>query len=315
MAQGDSTHYRLQYPIAELPLDGGALDVSDEAQLSAAEYDTHAQILEAVWNEAQHLKQKARLCLQIHAATSAREVERAWRLWMQSHHTIFVSFTVLAYSYEKLIRAALDGVTDAIDRWATRVSALWVMSGALMAHGCDFSPLMSIYCTHIRSTMPCAFSGTWSREWALVHRQCGRWREMVSRRQASAVLAADNLVNAGIEKYHSYHRQVMKDAVPDGKSLAQHHKVETGSLQQPSEQEFDVYDNWFRVRRVAQNCFEFLRNACEILSETAKELYTGSRLPYDALTHIAEGIETTIRIFGEWLGDMPETSRYFRQVV
>ncbi len=158
-------------------------------------------------------------------------LSRGWHLWMQSHHAFFFKFALLAHAYrEANLIAATGGGGVRLRRWAERAGILWSGSGALMIFGCDFAPLQDLYCAHIRSGMPQAFSGFWLRERAAVHREMTQWNAIVPTAQFRDVPAADAVIKAGRQIYHRYHGHVIRAAVPDGKSLAQEYREDTSAL-------------------------------------------------------------------------------------
>lgn len=185
-------------------------------------------------------------------------------------------------------------------------------AGALMEYCVDFAPRMYTYCQHIRSPMPEAFSGFWARESVAERHAEAAWSEVAGASKIPEVAAANIKVKAAHQAYHRYHVGVMKTSVPDGRSLAQIYRKEHGCGHSVTERDMDVYDKIFRVvRSTSLSKLEFMRVACRTFLDTLSRISAGHRLSNAVVADIAEGFRVAVRVFGNWLGEVPEGSMYF----
>jgi hypothetical protein len=304
--------YRSQCPSIDLPKEGRVPNlIFPLSPESASEFDACAALLEDLWNNASDMLRADQKRLTPSVVVTEEEVKRAWHLWMQSHQSFFCFFALLAHAYDRLSEATREQTMSRVKEWAERVSVLWRGAGALMLYGCDFHPVMPIYCEFIRPEMPGAFSGFWLREWLAVREASLNWQRLVSADMRQEIQNADAAVTRGRQIYHAYHDIVMHAAVPDGKSLAQGYRRQNGCPYQVKDGDLDVYDGWFKINRIPQTALQFLRVACGALTQTLTEISAGNCLSHPAIEDIVFGVQEAVRIFGEWLGPIPETSKYY----
>ncbi len=300
---------RRAYAAIELPESGRVPAGCTNDGLTALQFDERVSVLERLSAEIGTLPAgvgNAKLSVEV----TPDAIDRAWRLWMQSHHSFFYIFSVLAYAYERLLES-VEKPTYIATQWAEEVAALWRSSGALMKYGCDFHPTLMIYCTYIRTQMPEAFSGFWLREWLEVRKASRAWEKVVCTDSRLELLNLQSTVKKGLQTYHQYHDEVMRAAVPDGNSLARDYHLVNGCAHAITEHELAQYDSWFRVVRVAQTRWEFVELACGEFSRTITEILRSSFLPEPTINDLRLGFRASLRIFGSWLGPIPFMSKYY----
>jgi hypothetical protein len=305
----DEYDYRRAYPVIQLPESGRVPAGCTTEKLTVLQYDERVAGLEKLCNEIWSPRDLKQHPLSVEVRTA--EIARAWRLWIQSHHSFLCVFSVLAYAYDRLLESAAPPAYAQARQWAEDVSALWKTAGALMVYGCDFYPTQAIYCTYIRTQMPAAFSGFWLREWILVRTAMRAWEEWLSNKQTPELLELQATVRQGLQVYHDHHDRVMQAAVPDGKSLAHDYHKLNGCKHPVAEHELATYDSWFRVERVPQTRWEFVDRTCREFSRTIGEIGHHSSLAQPVLDDIRFGFRAALRIFGSWLGPIPITSNYY----
>jgi hypothetical protein len=283
---------------------------------SVADFDSQVFVLDNVWKQSSYLLSDCQNRLPSPLLITEPEVRRAWYRWLQSHHSFFLIFSLLAYGYTGLNNATAESDFSAATTWAEYVSALWRSAGGLMRYGCDFEPLKPIYEKHIRSTMPEGFSGFWIREWVAVKEASLAWQHLTATHPRKEVADMNAVIQTGRGIYNDHHHYVMHAAVTDGKSLARKYIEQQGCPHCMTEIELKIYDNWFRVTRVGdQTKPEFMNVACKTFSETLLELTSGHRLSGAIVKDIVQGIQVGIRIFGSWFPPTPETSGYCPQLI
>ncbi|MGH9822986.1 MAG: hypothetical protein ACREDR_07030, partial [Blastocatellia bacterium] len=243
---------------------------------------------------------------------SEDEVRRAWKRWLQSHHSFFFNFALLSYSYDRLLDALDTPGASSQKIWADRISALWKAGGGLMRYGCDFEPLRLIYEGRIRVAMPPAFSGFWLREWEVLRAKLPVWQNIVVQKSTAELAALDRTIKAGFGVYSEHHDYVIHAAVTNGKSLAQDYAKQRRCLYHITEADFKVYDDWFLISRVeGLTRTEFMNTACDTFRDTLIELGAGHRLATAVIEEITGGVRAGVDIFREWLVPATEGSRYY----
>jgi len=307
----DEYDYRRAYRVIGLAEGGRVPAKCTTNKLTVLQLDERIALLEnlsnAIWSLPRELKQHRSF-----SEPTADEIARAWRLWIQSHHSFLCDFSVLAYAYDHLtVEAAARPASAQARQWAEDVAALWRTAGALMIYGCDFHPTQAIYCTYIRSKMPEAFSGFWLREWILVRAAREAWEKLVSDKRSPEVVELENITRRGLQIYHNYHGHVMRTAVEDGTSLAQDYHKKKGCKHAVAEHEFVIYDSWFRVERIGLTRWEFVEWACGEFCKTIGEINEACFLFEEVIRDLQLGFRAALRIFGSWLGPIPITSKYY----
>src|SRR5947207_8632521 len=73
---------------------------------SLTDFDTEADALGKVWNRTFELLARQGSSLPFPADITQAEIRRAWKLWLQSHHSFFCCFILLSYCYQHLQKAA-----------------------------------------------------------------------------------------------------------------------------------------------------------------------------------------------------------------
>jgi hypothetical protein len=310
----DKYDYRRAYPVIKLPESGRVPAGCTKDELSVLQFDERVPVLEKLSNEIWAL-QPGGSNPSFSTEVTPDRIDRAWRLWMQSHHSFFYTFSVLAYAYDRLLESVEKLDFTSAKQWAEDVAALWRSSGALMNYGCDFYPTQTIYCTYIRTQMPEAFSGFWLREWIEVRKASRAWEKGGCTNTRPEVLELQGIVRKGLQTYHDYHDRVMRAAVPDVNSLAQDHRLLNGCAHAITEHELAQFDSWFRVLRVAQTRWSFVELACQEFSRTITEITRSNFLPVPTINDLRLGFRAALRTFGSFLGPIPIVSKYYSQKV
>jgi hypothetical protein len=173
----------------------------------------------------------------------------------------------------------------------------------------DFSPTIEIYEGYIRAFMPEAFSGHWLQEAAAVSTSRRRWTDLEAARETVREAKREELRGRGI--YDQYHRAVMRSSVSDGRSLANKYRHINGCPHQITQEEFDVYDRWFRIRRVSMSRLVFVNTTCRAVRIAAENVITGSRLADTVVKDLVAGLECALSILAEWFGPLSEFSAHY----
>jgi hypothetical protein len=305
MSGTDESDYRRSFPEIDLPHDG-RVPSDSLAGLSTREADRWIGVVGDAWTSVEALHSHRRIG-QPHAPPV--EVARAWRLWLASHHAFFPVYSLLAHAYDEMLEAERNRDESALSRWTRRSVDLHRAAGALFAVGMDFTPTMEIYEGHIRSRMPEAFSGHWLREAAAVSASRRRWTDLDSLREP--VMEAKREELRGRVIYDRYHRGVMRTSVSDGRSLANKYRHINGCPHQITPEEFDVYDRWFRIRRVPMSRLGFVNTTCRAVRVAAENVVTGSRLANAVVTDLVAGLEVALSMLTEWFGPLSEASAHY----
>lgn len=301
----DESDYRSSFPEITLPL-AGRVPAGSNTTLSIPESDHWLGVIGDAWNSLESLHARRRLP---DLQALPVEVARAWRLWIASHHAFFPIYGLLAYAYDEMLAAERRGDDLALTKWTRRSVDLHRAAGALFAVGMDFSPTMDIYEGHIRPSMPEAFSGHWLSEAAAVAESRRAWTDLEATREAVSEAKEIELQGRGI--YDKYHRGVMRRSVSDGRSLANKYRHINGCPFSITPGEFDVYDHWFRIRRVSMSRVGFVSTTSRAVRLAAESVVTGSRLDDATVRDLVAGLEAALCVLAEWFGPLSEASAHY----
>ena len=243
------------------------------------------------------------------------EANVAMKRWFYSHHLFIPQLSELAHCLDRAVDEYSESDTSRTRKWIGLACKIRKGCGALFIYGTDFEPCSSIYCNTIRNGMPPGFSGFWIRErnnclqpavvrfqaalssWECVSSGCKDFRSMWA--------AADT-------RYHELHVQSMQTTVQDGKSLAKAYREENGRAHCISEQEFSQLDEWFCIdRREHLTRLDYISQICDLLERIAGDLFSGHRLHSSVLSELVDSVKAVLVIFGDWIGVVPETSRFY----
>jgi hypothetical protein len=308
------TDYRTRFPPIRL-FDDGSVPTEQLHWKNAHDFDQIARILQNTWTAISSVSRPVARRTPSAVDKRQSEIARAWNIWLRSHHAFFCLFTLLAHSYERMIRIAKVSNGAGLMHWALLTGRLWAASGALMKYGVDFEPCREIYCERIRPEMPAGFSGFWLREWIRVKAASSSWQTLdhSGYHLGDNVVRASSNVTTGRCHYNRYHAEVMTSAVADGKSLLRTYKSQLDGPLLISEEQFSSYDEWFRVERVHNLPRRgFVESTCRIIREVVADLTTGTGLDHGTLLHISGGFDSAIQVFGEWLRPVPPEGEFYR---
>jgi hypothetical protein len=245
---------------------------------------------------------------------TAAETWAGLKRWFLSHHLFIPTLALTGHCLTEAVQAMRGGLRERVQDWVRLASRLRKGCGSLFLYGLDFKPCVVIYCGAIRSNMPPAFSGFWIRE----REHCFQ-PALVSFFNTFPLHTADDLCERlrndwaiADQRYHELHERAMLLAVPNGKSLADIYRDETGKCHRITEQEFEHYDTWFCIERSPDlTRLDYIFQVCDVAERVVADLMVGQRLETAVLTELLDGIKAAIVVFGRWVGPVPEPSRYY----
>lgn len=303
MATSSDPDYRLTLRPIDLP-DNGRVPALPIPILPVTEFDGWLSMIGATWTKVHDLNN--RRVLPPADGSSASELDRAWRVWMLSHHAFFPVYALLAETYEEMANAGAAGDWRKAISLARRSADLNLAAGALLAFGIDFEPAAELY-ARLRSLMPPAFSGFWLREAEVLTESRGRWTgvEVIQGTEIGDAIAIER---QGRNKYHAYHVEIMHRTVPNGQSLRKTYAKESGCKHEITLREFIEYDEWFRINRTAMTRPDFVVSTCGAVAATTEEIMSGSRLDEKTIRDLIVGLDAVLCVLASWFGPVPETS-------
>jgi hypothetical protein len=249
------------------------------------------------------------------------ECERGWKRWLLSHHLFVPTLALTGYCLERAAEAiAAHRVSDEADRWMDCAAKLRRGCGALFLYGVDFEPCSAIYCEHIRSRMPPAFSGYQIRE-----RQnaflpgLAAFRESSSRSGASVDHARlhDLWVESDI-RYHASHQRCIMRAIASApashtatqesvsgapESLRAAYRRHHGKAPEIDGGAFDEFDVWFGIeRREGLTWTGYAAQVSGVVQEIVADLEQGHRLDADVTADLFDSMSSVLALFNECIG-------------
>lgn len=297
--------YRTKYSEIVVSPDG-RLPARPDSPLATAEYDHVAERMESAWSAVGSLQPGA----PVPPCSGPARMERAWRVWMLSHHAFIPIYCMLAATYDEMVDTATQTSSEAATRLATlakQSAQLNSAAGCLLEYGIDFDSTAEVY-ARIRAKMPEGFSGFWMREAVAVADAHKRWTAANKDNPFSSATAIER---EGRRRYHELHVDVMHRAVPGGQSLRKEYEVVTHQHQMVSDREFEAYDEWFRLKRKPITFAEFAVTTATVVVNVADDISCGSLLPTATVRELKDGLKAVLVALGAWLGPMPLTSNFY----
>lgn len=249
------------------------------------------------------------------AVPSRGECNRAWKRWFLSHHLFVPMLALTGLCLERTASAIAAERAEEASSWLNSAARMRRGCGALFLYGVDFEPCAPIYCGHIRSQMPPAFSGYQTRE-----RQNAFLPGLTAFRSAS-LLPSMNIVCAQLRdcwsqadsRYHNLHNQCMLRAVParpvgacphhvadvaEPESLRAAYRREYGVVPPTDETAFAQFDGWFGIgRRETLTWFDYSAQIVRIIREVTADLEAGHRLRKDVTDDLFDSMKEILSLF------------------
>ena len=247
---------------------------------------------------------------------SESESERAWKRWLLSHHLFLPTMAFTGYCLERTAEAIAAGrVYDEATPWLECAARLRRGCGALCLYGVDFEPCAAIYCGHIRTRMPPAFSGYQIRE-----RQTAflpgltAFRESSCRSDARPIHTRlhDLWVESDI-RYHECHQRCITrsvSAAPCPHAATQHESASAtpeslraayrrhhGKVPEIDDNAFHQFDVWFGIdRREDLTGTEYAAQVARIVLEIVADLEAGHRLDNDVTAELIDSKSSVLAL-------------------
>jgi hypothetical protein len=226
---------------------------------------------------------------------------RAWYRWMLGHHVSFGVWRLICQCLSEM--AERENSKSAVYRATAFAAELFDVYSALLFYSGDCTP--QVYAAAIRPRMvSChpAFSGVWSRDYALV-------RALLDPRRPTGGSGAR--LYPAVKFNRLVHISVAKRLVPDGNSLLR----DSGHVGSPTtDDEHDLFDTFFRTYRgeICRHEFagQLITRTTAILTDLAAHPIA-ARYDRDELNRFQVGsssyVERLYAITGELLtkGDAP----------
>jgi hypothetical protein len=249
---------------------------------------------------------------------SEAERERGWKRWLLSHHLFVPTMAFTGYCLERTAEAIAAGrVNNEATHWLECAAKLRRGCGALFLYGVDFEPCAAIYCGHIRSRMPPAFSGYQIRE-----RQTAFLPGLTAFRESSCRSGAQPLharlhdlwVESDIRYHECHQRCIMRSVSPAPcphaaarqeaasnvpESLRAAYRRHHGKVPEIDESAFNQFDVWFGIeRREGFRWTEYAGQVARIVQEIVADLEAGHRLDNDVTADLFDSMNAVLALLG-----------------
>jgi hypothetical protein len=245
-------------------------------------------------------------------APTRAETFLGWKKWMLSHHyfipLLALTGQTLASAAESLRAGRRQDAQKALDA----ASRMRRGCGALFMYSVDFQPCSEIYCTHIRSKMPPAFSGYEIRE-----RQNSFQPALASFNSEFPKGNLDSFVQemrlmwiAADLRYKELHVRCMVQAVPSKpndpesnqppkpESLRAAHRRQHGEVPPIGEENYEAYDRWFAVeRRDDITWIDYVYEVCDVIERLLADLMVGHCLDPEIVDELVDSMRAVLAVF------------------
>lgn len=322
----DADGYRVREKKIALPQDGTTPTVpetvgKEEQQVLLAWISCLWRAVEVVGRTSQH-----RMIAE--SAPTGAETFLGWKRWLLSHHFFIPLLAMIGHALSSAANAMRDGRRQQVREWVDLASRMRRGCGALFMYSIDFQPCSTIYCRHIRSQMPAAFSGYEIRERQSSFQPAVELFHDTFPKCATETLAQEmrSLWIAADVRYHELHERCMVQAVPGRaaevvgektsagrpESLRAAHRREHGEVPPIGEDAYQEYDRWFAIeRRPDVTRLDYVYQVCDIIERLLADLMVGHRLEATVRDELLDSMKAALVVFGRWAGPVQETSPFY----